>query len=364
MSLIAFLIIFGFTIETFFSIPDITVPLLVILTIIAITHSLKTNRFYCIDICDIYIYIFILYLLFHSLIKSDFNAVIMIAIGSFFPYFLGRYIKIDDEIYKFIRKTVNIIGWIIIFTLLIEYFKSTDVKRVTIEGSNVIANGELLGIFALVNLFSLNKINKDFLSIFNYIAGILSCLILIGSRGTVLSIMVTTFIMYIIIYKVNFKIIIYILTAIIGYLILFSPDSILIEQFPVLNRFTIEGILNDASIVGSRSNLGRAQLYELSILAFQQNPLLGSGALEIYSHNIFLEILSTLGIIAFIIFVLWSIKMIFKCMKVGKMNAVIVALFIYTFIYRQSSFSLKAHKSLFIFAGMIVATYNFKKSTE
>ncbi|MCH1967187.1 O-antigen ligase family protein [Paraclostridium sordellii] len=356
-----FLIIFGFTIETFFSIPDITIPLLFILTTIVIMHSLKTNSFYCLKRCDIYIYLFVIYLLLHSFIRSDITIVLMVVVGSFFPYFLGRYITVDNQVYIFIKKVVIIIGWIIIFKLLIEYFKSSEVRRVTIEGSNVIANGELLGIFALVNLFNLNGINKDFVSIFNYISGLLSCLILIGSRGTTMFIVITTLIMYAIIYKINFRFILYIFSIIIGYIILFSTDSIFIEKFPILGRFTIDGILHDPSIVGSSHNIGRLQLYEQSINAFQYYPIFGIGVMKIYSHNIFLEILSTLGIIGFVIFTIWIIEMIFKCMKIGKNNAVIVALFIYTFLYRQSSFTLNAHKSLFIFAGMVVAIYNNQK---
>lgn len=364
MILLSVIIIFSFTIEGLLGVGDITIIFLLLLFLIVLLYMLKYGKLYKIESADIILYIFIVYMLCHGLLFNNLQRSIIVIASSFVPYYLARYIVFSEEAYILFRKVINIIGWITIIKLIMEYTVSENTYRVAIENTNVIANGELLGMFALVNLFNLHGINKNIFNIFNYVIAIIICLLVLSTRGTVFAIFLATFIILFLISRRKMMIILSTIAIPIFYLFIFSPESPLIKQFPQLYRFTPKGILSDQSVVGGGTGLGRIELYEESIRAFKEHLLFGVGIGEIYSHNIFLEIASALGGIGLLLFIFFIIIIFYKSIKILKINTVIVSLFLYTFIYRQSSFALNAHKSMLILCGIIVATYLGLRSKE
>lgn len=355
------LLTFSFNIESLLSIGDLTIPILILLFITNYIYYIKKKKIFKFDISDILILIIIAYIFFNSLLFNTAIDSIKAILMSFIPYFLCRNIIIDEKKYMLMKRVINIISWVIIFELIAKYVGSNEVSyRMSLEGSNSVATGEIIGIFAIINLFDIRGKNNNFFSIFNYIVGILINVVVIGARGATIMILLSSFIIVIFNEKKKVRYIMIFLVGIILYFVFFTEGSILLEKIPQLSRFSIQGIIKDTSIIGSASTIGRSQYFKESIYVIKKN-IFGKGVGAIYSHNIFLEFGSALGIVGLIVFSIWCCNIIYKAIDVIKVNTVIVAIFIFLFLYRQTSFAIFAHKSLFIFAALIVNQYRNKK---
>ncbi|NGU13358.1 hypothetical protein G6Z35_11275 [Clostridium perfringens] len=355
------LLMFSFNIKALFESGNITMLLLVLLLLLNVIYYLMEKRIYNITISDCIVYIFICYMFIHSIIfNTEINTIRAISM-SFIPYFLFRYVDFNKDTYEIVKKIINILAYSIMISITIKYLKLNQFTyRMSLQGSNSVAIGELIGFFCIINILNLKEFQSSYISRINYIIGIVFCMVILGARGAVIAVIFTTFLICLFNSKNKLKIIISLSLLSIFYYILFNNNSILIEKIPSMARFSIEGIINDPSVVGNRTTIGRMQLFTDSFNIIKSN-FVGIGLGRIYSHNIFLEIWSSLGVIGMSVFIILILNILYKCKCIFYSNKVLVAIFIFLLIYRQSSFAIYAHKSLFMIMAIIVTKYQNSK---
>lgn len=196
---------------------------------------------------------------------------------------------------------------------------------------------------------------------------------LFGSRGPVLSILIYFF-FYCVIFlkyeKLSYKkiFIVFTISAIIVFGLIFFDDLLLALSL-VLERFNISS-RNIRLFMQNGINLsGREEIYSSIINEIVSNPILGIGLagdrkVSVYSHNIFLEILSGFGIIfgAFIlisIFVIIVKVLFFRNKEVSKDGLV---WFCIGFVHMLISSSYLIDFRFWIFLGVAVRSlYSSKK---
>lgn len=306
---------------------------------------------------DVILFFFIIYIFLQGLFLNNIEKNLEVIINSIGVYYLGREINFNNlKSRNKLLKAILLIGAFFIVLIINKYFFSENKYRISI--GNPIAIGEMIGITALVSFFYyIEKKRKLYLSIF--LLGLACNFVVLASRSSAFLILISIFLTYFIKLKgkSRLKVLVTIIIILIMYLIFFREGSYLIKAFPQLNRFTIEGMLTDPSVVGygSRSNINEGRVYNLknAINEFKKNILVGTGVGNNYAHNIFVEILGSLGLVGFFYFFIFILEIIKKLWN--EEDYILLSLFIYVFLYRQFSFGLSAHKNLFLLCGIIVS---------
>ncbi|GAB6614595.1 hypothetical protein bcgnr5406_27960 [Bacillus cereus] len=361
----AVLFIYSYVLEAiFFTDFDLTIPFFLICIILICANIIYSSKIIRLNSTDWLIIILVIYIYIHSIFISSPIIASKIVIGAIAAYFLGRYIIVNAEFYKTFHLSVNVASWMMIIALIVQYINSDTRYRVVIGDTHPVALGELIGIFVITNFFNASKAQKPIFSYVNAIIGLFVMFVILGSRGAVISTVCSILLIYVLKANIKKKFLILVTSIVAGcsYLFLFTTDSVLVKEFPSLYRFTLEGMLNDPSLTGSYQYIGRRDVYTQSIEFFKENPILGKGLGSVYSHNIMLEFASTLGIVGLVIFLVILLLLTIKATKVLRSGEyLLVALFLQSLIYRQSSFSLEHGKSLFFFGGLLVAFYTTQK---
>ncbi|NYE05892.1 O-antigen ligase [Bacillus niacini] len=340
---------------------DMTIPTFFIICLVIILLVFQKNSLKIFNVEDYIILTFILYLLTHSIFISEPQEALKIIFGSIIAFYIGRYADMLKEgNYKFLKKTINIFTYILLIFIFINFFSDSNQYRVTVGESNPIAIGELLGIFAILNFFDENGINKSKIEILNTFIGLFVILAIVGSRGAFFATILSIVVISIIISTLKKKIYLILGISLLSYLyFIITTSSYVLNKFPTIFRFSFNNIINDPSITGNQKFTGRFDVYLESIRLFQENPIFGAGANVVYSHNIFLELLASTGLVGFLIIVFFLAILFFRIWHLLKNKYAIslISVFIFLFIYRQSSFNLTNSKSVFLFAGIIVSIY-------
>lgn len=312
------------------------------------------------NLFDILILIFILYIFIHFYLGSSLNAIINLLFGSIIAFFIGK--NTDLIGYKaFFVKVINLYSYVLFFFIINNYLNATYQYRITVGDAHPVAIGELIGIFLIVNIWGREGKTSLLLRLISIIIGIVLMVFIVGSRGAFFAVLISILLIYFI--KSNLKNKIRIILLSIGVYFIYSSittNTIITEKYPTISRFSFDNILNDPSITGSNEYLGRVDFYRESLSLFKNNPLTGIGVSEIYSHNLFLELLATTGLIGFsimAIFFIYLIKLgtrgILKISKDGDLFITIFSIMVFLLIYRQTSFTLATSKSLFLMAGLL-----------
>jgi O-antigen ligase len=340
---------------------DMTIPTFFIICLVIILLVFQKNSLKIFNVEDYIILTFILYLLTHSIFISEPLEALKIIFGSIIAFYIGRYADMLKEgNYKFFKKTINIFTYILLIFILLNFFGDSNQYRVTVGESNPIAIGELLGIFAILNFFDENGINKSKIEILNTFIGLFVILAIVGSRGAFFATILSIVVILIIISTLKKKIYLILGILSLSYLyFIITTSSYILNKFPTIYRFSFNNIINDPSITGNQKFTGRFDVYLESIRLFQENPIFGAGANVVYSHNIFLELLASTGLVGFLIIVFFLAILFFRIWHLLKIKYAIslISVFIFLFIYRQSSFNLTNSKSVFLFAGIILSIY-------
>lgn len=358
------LLLYSYSLEAiFFKIVNLTIIFYLISILLLFIYIFQTGYFLKIKSVDLWIIILIIYSLSHFFIRSSLVNSLDFIIKSLSVYFLGRYLFLDKKNFKYFKTIINIYSWITIIYLIINTLKLSAISKELMGTLNHIALGELIGIFILVNWFFSISAKYKIIPLLNVFVGFFVLLFLISSRGALISVLITLFIIYFIKTNKKFVIVFILLTIIFLYFNFFTVENEFIMEYPTLSRFAWDKIIVDASVVGNEKFLGRLGLYLKSILVFKSNLIFGGGIGVVYSHNILLEFASGLGAIGLLFFVFWVLNIFKLFLKVPKKkyNYLLLSLFLQSLIYRMASFNFKGYKSLFLFGGMLVTyCYSFK----
>jgi len=354
------LLLYSYSLEAiFFKIVNLTIIFYLISILLLFIYIFQTGYFLKIKSVDLWIIILIIYSLSHFFIRSSLVNSLDFIIKSLSVYFLGRYLFLDKKNFKYFKTIINIYSWITIIYLIINTLKLSAISKELMGTLNHIALGELIGIFILVNWFFSISAKYKIIPLLNVFVGFFVLLFLISSRGALISVLITLFIIYFIKTNKKFVIVFILLTIIFLYFNFFTVENEFIMEYPTLSRFVWENIILDASVVGNEHYLGRIGLYLRSLSVFKNNLIFGGGLGTVYSHNIFLEFASGLGIVGLSLFIFWlsNIFVLFTKVFRKKSNFLLLALFFQSFIYRMSSFNYKGYKSLFLFGGMLITSF-------
>lgn len=359
------ILIYSYAIEAiFFNNIDITIPTFFILCSVILFLVLKNNSIKTLLLEDYLILVFVIYILLHSIFISELMETIKVIFGSLVAFFIGRYADIKRKShYEFIKKVINICGYVLLTAIIINFLNGSNQYRVTVGDTHPVAIGELLGIFSLINLFDEKGINKNKWGITNAIIGLFMMIAIVGSRGALFSTILSILLILFVLLPFKKRIYLLLLTVFLIYTyITITTTSYLLTKFPTISRFSLYNIINDPSVTGSHEYIGRFDVYSESIRLFKENPIFGAGINKVYSHNVFLELLATTGIMGFSIMLLFftTIFLNIKLLIKEKFGFWLISLFLFVFIYRQTSFTLSTSKSVFLFAGMITSLYLYK----
>lgn len=241
----------------------------------------------------------------------------------FFIHFLGvftitLFYLINSDTYNkfFLSITIILCFVLILLSIFIPstFLYASRVERLTLENINPIWLSRSFAIGAICCLFIKSKYS---FAKFCLIPIFLILIVLTGSRGPLLSVLIVILI-YFAFSKVS-KPSFYIYLVVIFSLI-FSTTIIF---FPIISHF-FNGYFNRASNKGIVEESGRLMLFKAAIIDFNSSPLIGVGlgrfyknkskyinfkmhnsnTLNVYPHNLPLEILCELGIIGILLFIL------------------------------------------------------------
>ena len=294
----------------------------------------------------------------------------------FVPYLLARMFLVKGTQIKLFLISVSITALGISFLLMLKaLFGNYSGGRVNYFYTNPIPVGTLIMVGLMIftvgmtqNVFNKRKYGKLFCAI--AIIPLLYSILLVGSRGPLISMMIGLIFYFVIIFrgKIKLKNVGVITIILLSLIFIWTSYSDIICTNSIVNKIIPNaGRLSIASASGMS---GRAKIYSDAWQLFKDKPLFGRGTGGFpergYPHNIFLEIAVENGLLGLIIFFgfLFAICQkgyqflndnFIKINKQGKiMGLIILVISVSLFVERQFSFSLDMHKDLFVFFALIV----------
>ncbi|MEK4053299.1 O-antigen ligase family protein [Paenibacillus sp. FSL F4-0087] len=203
-------------------------------------------------------------------------------------YILRSFVKRKDDITKFYK--YFIFNSFVIQVLILIDFAANEfpVGRYKYHGVHPIATAMLgaTSLLIVLILFSAKKVK--FSTTLILLLTSTSILIIGASKGPILAIAITLFLMMRGLKKVNIK-----LMLLLGVILVALLNLSAVQKY---TEFLTDRISNTA---GSESSAVRLNLYDQAERIFYENPILGAGigTLKEYPHNLFLEILAENGLL-------------------------------------------------------------------
>lgn len=348
----------------------------IVFLFVLIQKSVKSNqKIYTIKILIVGLVVFLFMCILYSYGKFGNSPLLLSTIRLFVIYtipavILGLTVNEYD-----IKKIFNKISYINIYLSIC--FLVAFATNETVDGLDMfhgIAGATHLTIgYTMSTLFAFNfikfVINKKilkksfylFLMVFNILLIILS-----GSRGALVSVLMVSFIMAIIYFvkKGKFFRLAFLIIAV-------SFISVLLINRNPNYSFAVERILSLFNSDFEQSSSGRDLLYNAALKNFFESPIYGEGigsfSYEVgfyyYPHNIILEILNDFGLIGLLVFLFLSLKIFNKIIWILKQDItthIIAFFFINVFIQMMFSGSYLVTSQLWL-TGIIILTLNRKE---
>lgn len=347
------------TLYTFFSSNGIKIALLLI-SILFLTFDLVfKKRKVLYTKVDLMWFVFILYFLFNILIMVEIDNIVFFNISIYFGSFVFLLLaKFDTTQFTQSFKFIKVISVIYALSIMFQYvntdiyvdiilplFTSTEQGLIMRQ----LSRGHYTGItfqvayiagFLVIGLGVLFFIkNKKTNSAFQIIMILLLifALILTGKRGHTLFMVLALLITYIAsvtsIKKIKRILKSMLLIFILGIVFLFLIESNVLEDDSPIKSFTDR---IEETIVGLQKGeditSGRAVLYDFSWNLFLENPILGAGWMAVqnnsiglinddkgsHSHNIYIQLLSEMGLVGFTLFIIPLLFIYYKSIKLFK----------------------------------------------
>ena len=358
------------------------IPLLGFALILVKLYSKNKNLKFKLSFIDVFFVLVIVTLFYTSIFSANIAASIaytgrFILLASSY-YFISKIIILNAEqpnklIIDFLKVTLILGVCLGIISLILLYFSSGYVDRLTIPGVHPIPFSQLIGFAVLViissliidkNLLPINigsLVSRGLLLVF-----LLMVLFASNTKGILLSIIISFIIMlYLKGFKISKK------------LLVLMCLVILPLTFYVVSKIGYESLFERLfRSLGDNSINHRLLSYGESFEIFMRFPLTGSGpgAYDIfgylpYPHNFFLENIAQYGIIGIIIniYFLFMLYIIFEISNRTKHKnfifSLLFILIVYFFTETMVSFTLWMHKGLYLSLGLF-SGYYFNKNKK
>lgn len=302
--------------------------------------------------------------------------------------FIGVFIliKTNKSLLKFL-KAICVISIATSFYVIYNFRQATDYvsgyTRVGVDGDNVLGLARIVGmaciIIFILQFYKKDKIKKKIIPILCLFL-LLTTLVLTGSRMPLLSLIISILALLTLSFRFKKREI----RLKRGALVAFSFLPILpIGLIPLYNSgaitTVIDRLLSLFSTTGDQSSLERVDQYNTALNMFKENPFMGEGIGSFslaygtldqrsYPHNIFLELLSELGIwgfIAFLALLILSLVTIVKVFnKATSEQLCIIILTIFMFLNANTSGDINDNRILFAFIALCTLLPNFRNSKK
>ena len=358
------------------------IPLLGFALILVKLYSKNKNLKFKLSFIDVFFVLVIVTLFYTSIFSANMAASVaytgrFILLASSY-YFISKIIILNAEqpnklIIDFLKVTLILGVCLGIISLILLYFSSGYVDRLTIPGVHPIPFSQLIGFAVLViissliidkNLLPINigsLVSRGLLLVF-----LLMVLFASNTKGILLSIIISFIIMlYLKGFKISKK------------LLVLMSLVILPLTFYVVSKIGYESLFERLfRSLGDNSINHRLLSYGESFEIFMRFPLTGSGpgAYDIfgylpYPHNFFLENIAQYGILGIIIniYFLFMLYIIFEISNRTKHKnfifSLLFILIVYFFTETMVSFTLWMHKGLYLSLGLF-SGYYFNKNKK
>ena len=358
------------------------IPLLGFALILVKLYSKNKNLKFKLSFIDVFFVLVIVTLFYTSIFSANMAASVaytgrFILLASSY-YFISKIIILNAEqpnklIIDFLKVTLILGVCLGIISLILLYFSSGYVDRLTIPGVHPIPFSQLIGFAVLViissliidkNLLPINigsLVSRGLLLVF-----LLMVLFASNTKGILLSIIISFVIMlYLKGFKISKK------------LLMLMFLVIMPLTFYVVSKIGYESLFERLfRSLGDNSINHRLLSYGESFEIFMRFPLTGSGpgAYDIfgylpYPHNFFLENIAQYGILGIIIniYFLFVLYIIFEISNRTKHKnfifSLLFILIVYFFTETMVSFTLWMHKGLYLSLGLF-SGYYFNKNKK
>ncbi|MGB1169099.1 MAG: O-antigen ligase family protein [Flavobacteriaceae bacterium] len=358
------------------------IPLLGFALILVKLYSKNKNLKFKLSFIDVFFVLVIVTLFYTSIFSANMAASVaytgrFILLASSY-YFISKIIILNAEqpnklIIDFLKVTLILGVCLGIISLILLYFSSGYVDRLTIPGVHPIPFSQLIGFAVLVIISSLiidkkllpinigSLVSRGLLLVF-----LLMVLFASNTKGILLSIIISFIIMlYLKGFKISKK------------LLVLMCLVILPLTFYVVSKIGYESLFERLfRSLGDNSINHRLLSYGESFEIFMRFPLTGSGpgAYDIfgylpYPHNFFLENIAQYGILGIIIniYFLFMLYIIFEISNRTKHKnfifSLLFILIVYFFTETMVSFTLWMHKGLYLSLGLF-SGYYFNKNKK
>lgn len=271
--------------------------------------------------------------------------------------------------------------------VLYQYFTANNVaswSRIGVEGGNVLGLARLagLGVISIVVLFVYRNVNLRYkLMSFAGIGIISFTLLLTGSRMPLLSMIITLILLFPLSFKFKKQAITYnkgifsIVIMLIITCILLIPFKEKIE--PMVYRLHV--LISEDG--GGASVSGRTDRYETAFDMWKESMFFGKGVGSFplyysgldereYAHNIFLEVLSELGLVGFLPLVLLLVLAVWKILhyrKYDKFNLsqlCVLLLTFFMFLNINVTGDINDNRVFFTLLSTVFMIYNYKENEK
>ena len=348
---------------------NLTAILLIITILGFLFPVLKGKKFeYHIKAPDLWFFLFMIILIAGILWSPDYIIGIKkswrVFVLTFTSYFIARmFLNQITQIKRFLYTILISASLIGIILMIRSYLINFRGGRLQFFEANPIPEASLLGIGILIATISIieNSFKNRWIKwlIIGIIPVLFYGILLTGSRGPLVSTIIAIIFYLLVKFRERPKFIsIFSLSVVISFLVIVNIN-ILPEG--ILNRF------NPLTWIESESYIIRISSYKLTWEIILKNPLIGAGTGAIYiAENIFFEILSNVGIIGLMLFIMflysagkkgcqYLIK-IYPYQDVSERGIGLMVLIVTValFVDKQVSYELAADKDLFTFLGIII----------
>lgn len=297
-------------------------------------------------------------------VVQDPSLSIQVLFASFIPYYVGRMIGTEAEGPTWWLGTTIVLGIAGLAIVILQLLTGTISfgERAGLGAANPVAAGELFGaLLVSVVLKPRTSLRSRILSVIDILLALLALAALafvLGARGAALwALLTVAAVSWLIVGRGVREKYVRILPTLCGFVGLLRIAH-RYSDVPVMQRWTLTGLVNDPAIVGHQGDPGRLERWRDALNRFAASPILGNGFEGLYSHNLFLDMLAGGGIIAFVLALGASMVMFsptsFTRARSDSKFRVFLGLAIFFFLYRLSSFSVLGHKTLFLVWGLLV----------
>ena len=359
----------GYILKEIFSyLPDLTLVFYIMLYVLSfVVIIMKKQEFYFKKIDSLfYIWVFLM-ILGVLLTPTPFNGLFKIAkfvfLGLSLIFFSRVFIQDRNDLKNLLRYllTMSVFTELIILGDFIRNGASVD-RYLSFGTVSPIPLG-MLGVtttsLALI-LYLYKKIGSfRFLLI---LVPSISTMVISGSKGPIVSLLICIILMLpIVLRRIKFRI-----------LFIAGLGLFALSRVPIIKQSLDTLMYRFSNIDNDMSTSIRLDMYYESINLFKENPILGkgTGALPVYPHNFFVEVLAENGILSLIVVVVLLfifVGQFYIFLRKGTLDYLatcINALFIISFTSLMFSFTYVDHKYMFLSIALLFSYYRLEKPSK